>query len=139
MDNLGNTGMHMMKNSAMMMGSKLNLEQLTECKTGLNSKFHWFGKMMGIPLDFTVVVSKWIENKQKVWETIGESKMIILKWYQMRLLVSPNGGSTKAELSIRYTLPDNLFFKIIALFLAPWYANWCLKNMLNDAKLNLEK
>ena len=138
MDNLGNTGMHMTESSAMMMGSKLDLKQLSENATGLNSKLRWFGKMMGFRMDFTVVVTKWIKDKEKIWETVGEAKMIILKWYQMRLVISPDGQNTKAELSIAYTKPDNIFFRFIAFILASWYANWCLNNMLNDSKKNLE-
>lgn len=138
MDNLGNTGMHMMESSAMMMGSKLQLEQLTENTTGLDSKFRWYGKMMGLKMDFTVVVTKWEKSKEKVWETVGKARMIILGWYQMRLLLTPNGKGTLAELSISYTYPENIFGKILAFFLSRWYGNWCLKNMLNDSKKELE-
>jgi hypothetical protein len=138
MDNIANTGMHMTKNSKPMMGSRLELKQLSENTTGLNSKFRWFGKMMWFTMDFTVVVTKWIKDKEKVWETIGKAKMIIMSWYQMRLMISPDGQNTKAELSIAYTKPKNVFFKIIAFFLAPLYANWCLNNMLNDSKKMLE-
>lgn len=139
MDNIGNTGMHMTKSSMPMMGGKLVLQQLSENGTGLNSKFRWYRKMMGFTMDFTVVVTKWIKDKEKVWETIGKAKMIILGWYQMRLLIYPEGQNTKAELSIVYTKPKNLFFKFIAFFLAPLYANWCLKNMLEDSKKTLEE
>ena len=59
MDNIGNTGMHMTKSSTPMMGNKLELKQLSENATGLNSKFHWYGKMKGFTMDFTVVVIKW--------------------------------------------------------------------------------
>lgn len=138
MDNIGNTGMHMTKSSMPMMGSKLELKQLPENPTGLNSKYHWFGKMMGLTMDFTIIVSKWITDKEKVWETIGTAKMIILEWYQMRLVISPEGLNTRAELSITYTRPKNLFFKFISFFLAPLYAHWCLNNMLADSKNNLE-
>ncbi len=138
MDNIGNTGMHMTKSSMPMMGSKLELEQISENAIGLNSKFHWTGKMMGFSMDFTVVTTKWIKDKEKVWETIGKAKMIILGWYQMRLVISPQGQNTKAELSIAYTKPKNIFFKFIAFFLAPLYANWCLNNMLQDSKTFLE-
>ena len=138
MDNIANTGMHMTKSSKPMMGSKLDLKQLSENATGLNAKFRWFGKMMGFTMDFTVVVTKWIKDKEKVWETIGEAKMIIMGWYQMRLVISPEGANTKAELSIAYTKPKNIFLKFIASFLTPLYANWCLNNMLKDSKKMLE-
>ena len=138
MDIIGNTGMHMTKSSMQMMGSKLELKQLSENATGLNSKFRWTGKMMGFTMDFTVVVSKWIKDKEKVWETIGKAKMIILGWYQMRLVILPERENTNAELSIAYSNPKNIFFKIIAFFLAPFYANWCLNNMLQDSKKTLE-
>ncbi len=121
-----------------MMGSKLELKQLSENATGLNSKFHWYGKMMGFTMDFTVVTTKWFKDKEKFWETIGKAKMIILGWYQMRLVISPERENTKAELSIAYTNPKNIFFKLIAFILAPFYANWCLNNMLNDSKQFLE-
>ncbi len=138
MDNIGNTGMHMTKSSAPMMGNKLELKQLSENPTGLNSKFRWYGKMMSFTMDFTVVVTKWIKDKEKVWETIGKAKMIILGWYQMRLVISPEGQTTNAEISIAYTKPKNIFFKFISFFLAPLYANWCLNNMLQDSKKTLE-
>lgn len=138
MDNLGNTGMHMMENSSMMMGSKLHLEQLSENATGLNSKFRWFGKMMGIKMDFTVAVTEWIKAKEKVWETIGEARMIILGWYRMRLVLTMQGQATNAELTITYTQPKKFFLKLIAWLLAPLYANWCLNSMLEDSKKHLE-
>ena len=140
MDNIANTGMHMTKSSKPMMGSKLELQQLSENVTGPNSKVRWYGKMMGFKMDFTVVVTKWIKDKEKVWETIGPAKMIILGWYRMRLVIlsSPGGPNTEVELSITYTKPKNIFFKFIAFFLAPLYATWCLNNMLQDSKKTLE-
>ena len=138
MDNIGNTGMHMTKSSIPMMGSKLKLLQLSENATGLDSRYRWFGKMFGLTMDFTIAVTKWIKNKEKIWGTIGKPKMIILGWYKMRLVVSPEEYNTKATLSISYTKPKNIFFRVISFFLAPWYANWCLTNMLQDTKKVLE-
>ena len=138
MDNNGNIGVNITKSSMTMMGSKLELKQLSKNAMGLNSKFRWTGRMMGFTMDFTVVVSKWIKDKEKVWEIIGKAKMIILEWYQMRFVILPERENTKAELSIAYTNPKNIFFKIIAFFLAPFYANWCLNNILQDSKKTLE-
>ena len=137
-DDLGITGMHMTQSSAMMMGSKLHLEYLTEHHTGPGSRYRWTGKMMGIEMDFTVEVTKWIKGIEKVWETIGEAKMIIYSWYRMKLLISKVQDKTMAELSITYEKPKNLFAKFISFLFADWYCNWCLKSMLHDTKKTLE-
>ena len=139
LDDLGVTGMHMTKSSAMMMGSKLHLGYLTTKHTGLGSKYRWAGTMMGMKMDFTVGVTKWVEGAEKIWETIGEAKMIIYSWYRMRLLLTRKDQVTEAELSITYERPKRWLNKIISFFFADWYCNWCLKNMLNDTKNNLNK
>lgn len=133
-DDLGVTGMHMTKSSMMMMGSKLGLEFLTPNKTGLGSRYRWTGRMMGLTMDFTVEVTKWINGVEKVWETVGETKIIIYSWYRMTLLVNQLNGKTEAELSISYEKPKGFFNKILSFFLADWYCRWCLKKMLGGAK-----
>ncbi len=139
MDEIGNTGMHMTKSSMPMMGSSLHLQQLTEHTTGLGSKSRWYGKVLGFTMDFTVVVTKWIEGKEKIWETVGNVRMIILSWYRMRLVLSPVGPYTNAELDIEYEMPRNIFFRILAFILTPWYASWCIGSMLRDSKTALEQ
>lgn len=139
LDDLGVTGMHMTQSSAMMMGSKLQLEYLTSHHIGLGSKYRWTGKMMGMKMDFTVEVTKWIKDMEKIWETIGEAKMIIYSWYRMNLTVTPVENVTEAELSITYEKPKGWFAKIISFLFADWYCNWCLKNMLNDARSRVEQ
>ena len=138
-DDLGVTGMHMTESSMMMMGSKLDLEFLTSNKTGLGSSYRWTGKMMGIPMDFTVVVTKWEEGKEKVWETIGPTKLIIYSWYRMKLVVASEKDGTAADLSISYERPHGLFNKIISFLFANIYCRWCLKQMLGDAKKCVEE
>lgn len=139
LDDLGVTGMHMTESSAMMMGSKLHIEFLTKYHTGIGSKYRWTGTMMWMNMDFTVEVTKWIEGVEKVWETIGESKMIIYSWYRMHLLVYPKDNTSQAELSITYEKPKGWFPKIVSFLFADWYCAWCLKKMLADGKRKMEK
>ncbi|HMV07474.1 MAG TPA: hypothetical protein PKL56_11785 [Cyclobacteriaceae bacterium] len=133
-DDLGVTGMHMTESSGMMMGSKLKLDFLTSNKTGIGSRYRWTGKMMGLVMDFTVEVTKWINGVEKVWETIGDTKLIIYSWYRMKLLLNETNGNTEAELSISYEKPKGFFNKMLCFLLADWYCRWCLKKMLGDAK-----
>jgi hypothetical protein len=94
---------------------------------------------MGFKMDFTVVTTKWEKDHEKVWETVGPAKMIILKWYRMKLKVSPEGENTRADLSIDYTKPRIFFFRSIGFLLAKPYAKWCLKKMLYDTRDHFEK
>jgi hypothetical protein len=122
-----------------MMGSKLKLEFLTTNKTGEGSRYRWTGKMMGLMMDFTVEVTKWINGVEKIWETIGNPQLIIYSWYRMKLRVNEKNGTTEAELSISYKKPEGFFNRILCFFLADSYCRWCLKKMLGDAKKVIEK
>ena len=138
-DDLGVTGMHMTQSSMMMMGSKLHLDFLTKNHTGLHSKYRWTGTMMGMKMDFTVEVTKWLKDEEKIWETIGETKLIIYSWYRMQLNMLPFTNGTKAQLSIAYERPNRFFNKILSFLFADWYCKWCLRKMLSDAKKELNQ
>ncbi|MBI2271940.1 MAG: hypothetical protein HYU69_16490 [Bacteroidetes bacterium] len=136
MDDISNTGMHMTKNSVQMAGSKLRLEWLTEHKTGLNTKYRWTGKAMGMKVKFTVIVTQWDEGKSKTWETIGDAKMIVISWFKMYLeLKRNNDGTTTARLGILYTKSKN----IPGFLLGKRYSIWCVKSMLKDTKKHFNK
>lgn len=139
LDDLSVTGMHMTKSSMAMMGSKLHLEFLTENKTGLNTKYRWTGSMLWMNMDFTVVVAKWVAGKEKIWETVGISRMIIYSWYRMNLVLSTLNDWTTAELSITYEKPKEWYFKILSFLFANLYCKWCLKNMLSDCEKLIAK
>jgi len=138
MDDFSKTGMHMSESSMMMMGSKLKLEQLSPNPTGVGAKYRWYGKMMGMTIDFSETVTKWQTPILKEWETIGEAKIIIMSWYRMWFEISPSENGTIAKISISYLPPNNWFYKILSFFFARWYCNWCLKNMLDDTKKSID-
>jgi hypothetical protein len=131
MDNIENTGRHMTKKNAAMMGSKLEIEWLTSHKTGLGAKYRWKGKAIGMKMDFTVEVKKWIESKEKVWSTVGDTEMIVLSWFEMYLNTELANSLTKARLGINYTNPKG---SVLAFLFGRCYAKWCVKSMLRDTK-----
>ena len=138
MDDFSKTGMHMSEPSMIMMESKLKLEQLSINSTGVGAKYRWYGKMMGMTMDFSETVTKWQSPKIKEWETVGEAKMIIMSWYRMWFEISAAVNGAIAKISIQYLPPKQWYYKILSFFFANWYCNWCLNNMLNDTKKNLE-
>lgn len=138
MDDFSKTGMHMSESSMMMMGSKLKLEQLSPNSSGLGAKYRWYGKMMGMTIDFEEKVTKWEPPKLKEWETIGEAQIIIMRWYRMGFKITPAENGTIVSMSITYEPPKAWFFRLLSFLFGPLYCNWCLNNMLNDTKKALE-
>lgn len=134
MDDFSKTGMHMGESSMMMMGSKLKLEQLSPSTTGVGATYRWYGKIIGLAMDFTETVTEWQPPERKEWETIGKAKIIIMSWYRMWFEIGPGEHGTMVRLSISYLPPENWFFKILSFLFVKFYCNWCLKNMLNDTK-----
>ena len=134
MDDLGVTGMHMTESSMPMMGGKMKLEFLTAQKTGLNTKYRWTGKVLWMNLDFTVQVTHWVRDREKIWETVGNPRIIIYSWFSMHLKVEGSDALTKASLSISYERPKDLFGKVVCFLLGDWYSKWCLRNMLHDTE-----
>ena len=139
MDDFSKTGMHMTESSMMMMGSKLTLEQLSTNATGVGASYRWYGKMMGMTMDFSETVTKWVQDKLKEWEIIGDAKIIIMSWYRMWFEISSTENGTLATISISYLPPKEWYYKILSFLFANWYCNWCLNNMLNDTKKALSK
>ena len=139
MDDFSRTGMHMGENSMMMMASKLKLEQLATNATGVGASYRWYGKMMGMTIDFSETVTKWRPDKFKEWETTREAKIIIMSWYRMWFEINPAEKGTIVKLAISYLPPKGWFYKILSFLFVKWYCNWCLNSMLNDTKRELEK
>jgi hypothetical protein len=134
MDDYSKTGMHMMESSGMMMGSKLHLEQLSTNAVGVGATYRWFGKMMGMTIDFMQTVSKWEQSREKEWSTNPGAKIIIMEWYRMYFRLKPADGGTLASISIDYTRPRQWFYKLLSYLFCGWYARWCLNSMLRDTK-----
>jgi hypothetical protein len=138
LDDLGVTGMHMTKSSMAMMGGEMDLQFLSEHRTGLHTRYRWTGTVLWMVLDFTVVVTHWVKGREKTWETIGPARLILYSWFRMQLFVEETSEGSRADLSITYERPEGLFNKVLCFFLGNWYAQWCLKNMLTDAEQKLD-
>src|SRR4029453_12123471 len=139
-DDIRNIGWHMTERSSMaMMGSRLELEIVSKQSTGLGATYRYSGTMMGLSLDFSESVTRYIPNREKIWHTIGEPRLLIISSYEMRLAVEPlSAASSRLTISIAYELPRSTFWRIVGRLLAGPYSRWCLRQMVGDAKRALE-
>jgi hypothetical protein len=139
-DDIRNVGWHMTERSSMaMMGSRLTLEILSAQPTGLGATYRYSGTMMGLSVDFSESVTRYIPNREKIWHTIGEPRLLIIASYEMRLAVEPlSASSSRLTISIAYGLPRSPLWRLIGRVLAGPYSRWCLRQMVGDARRALE-
>lgn len=138
-DDPRNTGWHMSRPSMAMLGSVLRTEQISPSATGVGATYRSHGHVMGLPLDFTARVTRWVPDKEKVWCTIGEPRLVVLGGFEMRLTITPESGGTRLVAGIDYTLPKSWAGRLLGRLLARPYSRWCLRRICRDAKAALEK
>ena len=139
-DDIRNLGWHMTSRRSMgMMGSRLRLEILSDQPTGLGATYHYSGTMLGLSIDFSESVTKYLPPREKVWRTIGEARLLIIASYEMRVAVEPLSTSSRVTISIGYELPRSGFWRIVGLVLARSYSRWCLRRMCRDTRRVLER
>ena len=126
-DDIHHTGWHMEKSSMPMMGGKMEVEILSKNRTGLGAAYRWTGRVLGMPIDFSETVVKYAKDKERVWRTIGEPKIIIIGHYEMGFKLTTIQRSTRLTIYISYELPKPLFGKFLGWLLSGWYSKWCLK------------
>lgn len=139
MDEINNVGWHMSGQGSMpLMGSTLKLE-VVDARKGEGATYRWKGNVMGMTIDITETVTKWIENREKVWRTIDKPKMIVMSDYVMHLLLTAKDKSTTRVLfEIDYSLPKTPWGTVLGWLLARKYARWCLQRACEDTKRFLE-
>lgn len=140
-DDIRNLARHMSESPSMpMMGSKLTLEIVTAEPTGVGATYRYTGKMLGLVLDFSETVTTYIAGREKIWRTIGNPRLLIMRGYEMRVLVEPvTPTTTNLTISIDYELPVSGFWRITGWLLGDAYARWCLTGMVDGSKRDLER
>jgi hypothetical protein len=106
-DDICNLARHMSESRSMpMMGSKLQLEIMTHEPTGVGAVYRYSGQMMGLTIDFSETVTKYLAGRERVWHTVDEPRLLIIAGYQMRVLVEPvSPTSSRLTIGIDYELP----------------------------------
>ncbi len=69
LDDINNIGLHMTSSSMTMIGGKLEVETLSESRTGKGATYRWTGKVLWMPIDITETATEWIKDRKKRWHT----------------------------------------------------------------------
>ena len=91
-DDIRNLARHMSESRSMpMMGSKLKLEIMTPEPTGVGAVYRYSGRMMGLTIDFSETVTKYVAGREKVIGSemlteFGASSKLNAEWEFFTLL-----------------------------------------------------
>jgi len=138
-DDFQNVGSHMTERSMAMMGRRLRLDRISENATGVGACYRWHGRIAGLAIDLTEVVTEWVPNRHQVWETVGDPRLIIMSGYRMSFTLAPMSTGTVLTITIEYELPGSLFGRVLGWLLGDVYSRWCLRRMCRDTRKALEK
>jgi hypothetical protein len=76
-----------------------------------------------------------VANREKVWRTIGDPRLIVLGRFEMRFGIDPVSEGTRLTMALGYELPPKGVGRLLGWALAASYAKWCLRRMCRDAKV----
>ena len=82
----------------------------------LGAKYRWYGRIMGMTIDFSETVTQCQPHQLKELEIVGEAKIIIMPWYRMWFDISLAENGTNAKISISYLPPKEWYYKILSFF-----------------------
>lgn len=125
---------HMNKPSWQMGGGKM--ETIMDAAHGQSVGSHIVlrGRVFGVELFVEEVVTTHAPPFRKVWETIGEPRLLVIGSYRMSFdITSGNNGASKVRVAIDYTLPEHGVAKVFRLVFGRMYARWCTRQMTTDA------
>ncbi|CAM4302523.1 Polyketide cyclase/dehydrase/lipid transport protein [Novosphingobium lubricantis] len=95
---------------------------------GVGAKIALEGRMLGIALRVEEVITEYRPPAQKVWETIGEPRLLVIGSYRMGFTVEPQPTGSLLAVFIDYELPSGLW-GVLGRLAGPFYARWCSLNM----------
>jgi Polyketide cyclase / dehydrase and lipid transport len=134
LDDPRNTGWHMSRPSLAMLGGALQVERLSAMATGEGATYRSWARVLGLRIDFTTIVVRWVADREKVWRTIGDPRLIVIGHFEMRFGVDPIDGGARLTMALDYELPSRGFGRLLGRALAAPYAKWCLRRMCRDAR-----
>ena len=121
---------HMNKSSWMMGGGRMNTSVDDRNGQRVGSHIRMSGKVLGIKLFLDEVVTRREPPHIKIWETVGDLRLVVIGHYQMGIEVEPQKGNSLLRVHLDYDLPHTKAW--LGRLFGGIYAKWCVRQMLKD-------
>lgn len=129
---------HMGQPSWKMGGGNMEITMDADAGQRVGSRIRLAGRVLGMALwvDEIVVVRE--PPRQKVWETTGSPRLLVIGHYRMGFTVAPHGTGSQLRVFIDYDLPDSAPARLLGRLLGKYYADWCTGQLALDTKKNFD-
>ncbi len=134
MDDQANPGTHMERSSAMMLWGSMAYDFDEALGQSVGSVIKMTGKVAGLKLYVEEVVIQRQPPFLKIWETVGEPRLLVIGSYRMRFQIEDNGRLCRLHVFIDYNYPTSVIGRIAGTLSGALYARWCVKRMAAAAK-----
>ena len=91
------------------------------------------GRVFGLRLFLDEVVTRRDPPSDKVWETVGTPKLLVIGAYRMGVHITPEDGASRLRMFIDYDLPTGWATYWLGRLFSGIYAKWCVHQMLAGA------
>ena len=123
---------HMSESSWMMGGGRVYTSVDNGNGQRVGSHIRMSGKAFGVKLFLDEVVTRREPPHTKVWETVGDLRLLVIGHYQIGFEVEPQEGKSLLRVYIDYDLPlKNIW---LGRLFGATYAKWCVRQMLKSTR-----
>ena len=92
------------------------------------------GRVFGIYLYLDEVVVDHDPPFRKAWETVGAPRLLVIGPYRMGFDLAPMGADAKLRVFIDYQMATTGIARLLGRLFGRSYANWCVRQMAEDAQ-----
>ena len=125
---------HMEKPSLMTAGASMHIDTDERHGQAVGSVIRMSGRLLGLRLEIEETVTRRNPPREKVWETIGAPRLLVIGAYRMGFTIEPAGSGSRLVVFIDYRLPAGGMGFVLGRLLGPAYAAWCTRRMAGDAR-----
>jgi hypothetical protein len=123
---------HMTGSSLMMAGSRMQFSYDESGGRAVGSKIWMGGSILGLRLALEEVVIERDPPKRKVWETLGEPRLLVIGGYRMGFEIIPQANRSLLKVFIDWRDPGPRW-RWLGRLLGRVYAKWCTESMARGA------
>ena len=124
---------HMTSSTWMMGGGRMAVELDAGEGRTVGSHIAMSGAVCGLTLALDEVITHRAPPTYKAWSTVGEPRLIVLGAYGMGVEITRAEQGSHVRMFIDYALPRGSLSAVLGRLLGPFYARWCVGQMLAEA------